>query len=164
MTPFATSFAQYARLLRGTILIGVLGYGAFTQTASALDLTLPTSSWTPITYANNNDDPFDDQQTGDPESDIVGGFMVNGVRTGPPAAYTMFDPGGASLTDGTLAFRVRVGAQKQPALWARVMMIGIDANTDGKLDVFVIANNQGNLKEIDIYKAGTGANNSPNTT
>jgi hypothetical protein len=68
----------------------------------------PTTSWTTILYPNNSPDPSNDQQTGSSEGDIVGNAQH-------PSVYTAFgDAGTPSLTDGTLGFRIRVGADVNP--------------------------------------------------
>jgi hypothetical protein len=66
-----------------------------------VDVTSPTTGWTPVTYATNTADPSSDQQTSSSEGDLVG-------NSTHPSAYTTFgDASTLSLTDGTIAFRVR---------------------------------------------------------
>ena len=126
--------------------------------ASVVDLTAPTTSWTAILYSNNNPDPSNDQQTGASEGDIVG-------NAAHPSAYTMFgDAGTPSLTDGTLGFRIRLGADTNPIGFKTALFVGIDANSDGKLDLFLGVNNSGSADTIGIWNPGTGANVSPSTT
>jgi hypothetical protein len=123
-----------------------------------VDVTSPTTSWTPVTYGSNHPDPSNDQQTGSSESDIVG-------DASHPSAYTTFgDAGTASLTDGTLGFRVRLGADQSPAGFKGALFVGIDANGDGALDLFIGVNNSGSSDMIGIWNPGAGANISPNTT
>jgi hypothetical protein len=126
--------------------------------ASVVDLTAPTTSWTPILYSSNNPDPSNDQQTGASEGDIVG-------NAAHPSAYTMFgDAGTPSLSDGTLGFRVRLGADTNPVGFKTALFVGIDANNDGKLDLFLGVNNSGSADTVGIWNPGTGANVSPSTT
>ena len=126
--------------------------------ASVVDLTAPTTDWTPILYSSSNPDPSGDQQTGAKEADIVGNALH-------PSAYTMFGDGNTpSLTDGTLAFRVRLGEDSSPNGFKTALFVGIDANSDGKLDLFLGVNNSGSANTIGIWNPGTGANVSPNTT
>jgi hypothetical protein len=126
--------------------------------ASVVDVTSPTTNWTSITYANNNADPSNDQQTGSEEGDIVG-------NTTHPAAYTQYgDNGSSSPTAGDLAFRIRVGADASPPGFKSAMFVGIDANHDGAIDLFVGVNNSGSADTIAIWKPGAGLNISPNTT
>jgi hypothetical protein len=123
-----------------------------------VDVTSPTTSWTPVTYGSNHPDPSNDQQTGSSESDIVG-------DASHPSAYTTFgDAGTASLTDGTLGFRVRLGADQSPAGFKGALFVGLDANGDGALDLFIGVNNSGSSDMIGIWNPGAGANTSPNTT
>ena len=128
------------------------------MTATVVDLTAPTTGWTAILYSNNNPDPSNDQQTGAKEADIVGNALH-------PSAYTMFGDGNTpSLTDGTLAFRIRLGEDSNPTGFKTALFVGIDANTDGKLDLFLGVNNSGSANTMGIWDPGTGANVSPSTT
>jgi hypothetical protein len=123
-----------------------------------VDVTSPTTSWTPITYGSNHPDPAQDQQTGSTESDIVG-------DASHPSVYTAFgDSGTPSLTDGVLGFRIRLGADQSPAGFKGALFAGIDANGDGALDLFIGVNNSGSSDMIGIWNPGSGANISPNTT
>jgi len=118
-----------------------------------------TEYWAAIVYPNNNiPDPFSDQQTGSYEADMVGD--INHA-----ALYTDFDDGGTpSLTDGYLGFRFRLAGEKNPTGYSTAALVGIDANMDGKLDVFVGVNNSGSKDLIGIWYAGDGANTSPSST
>jgi hypothetical protein len=98
-------------------------------------------------------DYFLDQQTGQGDADIVG----LGVNAG---FYTGFD--------GTnVYFRVRLGEtlmkQGNPK-YSGLFWIGIDADANGALDVFIGIDNQGSKTQIVFADAGTGLNVSPNTT
>ena len=126
--------------------------------ASIVDVTAPTTSWTPISYSSSNPDPSNDQQTGSSEGDIVGNALH-------PSVYTMFgDAGTPSTTDGNLAFRIRLGADVNPAGFKTAVFIGVDANRDGALDLFIGVNNSGAADTIGIWNPGAGLNISPNTT
>ena len=123
-----------------------------------VDVTSPTTDWTPVTYGSNNPDPSNDQQTGAGEGDIVG-------NASHPSVYTAFgDAGTPSLTDGVLGFRVRVGADDNPAGFKGALFVGIDANGDGALDLFIGVDNSGSSDKIGIWNPGNGANTSPSTT
>ncbi|HZR78448.1 MAG TPA: hypothetical protein VFA58_04525 [Chthoniobacterales bacterium] len=134
-----------------------LGQSAFA--ALTVDVTSPTTSWTPITYSNNNyPDPSDDQQTGSGEGDIVG-------NQSHPSVYVAFgDAGTPSLTDGVLGLRIRLGADDNPAGFKGALFVGIDANADGALDLFIGVDNSGSNATIGIWNPGPGSNTSPNTT
>lgn len=128
--------------------------------ASVVDVTAPTTSWTIIKYGgSNSNDPVVDQQTGSAEGDIVGNQLH-------PSVYTMFGDGNttANHTDGTLAFLIRVGADASPAGFKTAVFVGMDANGDGKLDLFLGVNNSGQKDTVGIWNPGTGANISPSTT
>jgi hypothetical protein len=137
-----------------------LGIAAASLPANAtlVDLGAPTTSWTPIIYSNNNPDPSNDQQTGSTEGDIVG-------NSAHPSVYTMFgDAGTPSLTDGTLGFRIRLGEDSAPGGFKTALFIYIDANADGKIDLFLGVNNSGSADSIGIWGAGADLNISPSTT
>jgi hypothetical protein len=128
--------------------------------ASLVDVTSPTTGWTGIRYGGvNGFDPTIDQQTGSAEGDIVGNATHASV-------YTFFgDANTPSLTDGDLAFRLRLGADASPAGFKTAAFIGIITNrASGKIDLFIGVNNSGQSNQIGIYNPGTGLNISPSTT
>ena len=63
-----------------------------------------------------------------------------------------------------MAFRVRLGADTNPSGFKTAFFIGIDANADGALDLFLGVNNSGQADTIGIWSPGTGLNISPSTT
>jgi len=116
-----------------------------------------TPNWTVINYPYSTPDPFDDQQTGSYEADIVGDANHG-------AFYTAFDGVGTpSLVDGWLAFRFRMAGEKPPKGYTGAAFVGLDANRDGALDVFVGVNNSGSKNHVGIWGAGSSANTSPGT-
>jgi hypothetical protein len=123
--------------------------------------TSPTTNWTPVLYPPSSPttpDPFSDQQTGSKEGDIVG-------TTNTASLYTRFYNGGTpSLTDGQLAFRLRLAEEQNPPGYSGAAFIGVDGNNDGRLDIFLGVNNSGSTAQIGMWRAGTGANTSPSTT
>jgi hypothetical protein len=123
-------------------------------------VTAPTTGWKVIRYGSNpSSDPGVDQQTGSAEGDIVGNSLN-------PSVYTMFgDANTPSLTDGHLAFRIRLGADASPAGFKTALFVGIITNSSvGKIDLFLGVNNSGNADTVGIWNAGTGLNVSPSTT
>lgn len=108
-----------------------------------------------------NYDFLDDQQTGDPSSDIVG-------TAASPGFFTAFDNAGTpSLTDGSIGFRVRLddrGGNAGNIKFDRNLWVGIDADLNGSIDAFIGVATPGSSTTLGIYDAGTGANTSPNTT
>jgi len=142
-------------MLAGTITSIATG---FASAADVVNVTSPTTNWTAISYAATTPDPSSDHQTGGGEGDIVGSL-------GHASTYTAFgDAGTPALTDGTLGFRVRLGADSNPVGFDGAFFVGLDANNDGGLDLFVGVNNAGSGDHIGIWAPGTGANISPNTT
>ncbi|MES2474617.1 MAG: PEP-CTERM sorting domain-containing protein [Verrucomicrobiota bacterium] len=108
-----------------------------------------------------NYDFLADQQTGDPASDIVG-------NAANPGFYTAFDDlGTPSLTDGNIGFRIRLddhGGNSNNIAFGRNLWVGIDADLNGSVDVFLGVNLQGSGNHVRITSPGTGLNTSPNTT
>jgi hypothetical protein len=126
--------------------------------SAVIDPGSATSVWTAIAYPNLRPDWADDQQTGITEADIVG-------DAAHPAFYMRFDDNGnADPSDDQLAFRVRLGADKNPPGFEHFFGVGLDADLDGALDIFLAVDNTGSNDRIGIFAAGTGANTSPSTT
>jgi hypothetical protein len=124
------------------------------------DVTDPTNFWTAVAYSGaNQQDYFDDQQTGNGDADIVGNSQN-------AAFYVDFnDLGTSSLTDGIWYARVRLGSDRpQAGQFDNNLFIGMDANSDGVLDLFVGVDNQGANTRLAIWDPGSGANTSPSTT
>ena len=143
-----------------TVALTFVAAAIGTATASLVDVTSPTTEWRVIRYGGANGfDPTVDQQTGSAEGDIVGDSLHASV-------YTKFaDANTPSLTDGTLAFRLRLGADTSPAGFKTAAFVGIITNpASGKIDLFIGVNNSGNANSIGIYSPGSGANVSPSTT
>jgi hypothetical protein len=118
-----------------------------------------TTDWTPMV---GNFDYHVDQQTGQSDGDIVGG---TGANYGYLVAFN--NNGNVSSIDGTLGFRVRLddhGGNNNNPQPTNVIWVGIDANTDGDIDVFLGANFQGGNNQLEIRAPGSGLNISPNTT
>jgi hypothetical protein len=136
----------------------LLALGLSTLVAHAASVSQSSTAWTAI---NGNYDYLADQQTGQASGDIVG-------AAGNPGFFTTFNNNGsASNTDGTLGFRIRLdeaGGNKNAPAFDRVAWVGIDANQDAVLDVFVGLGMQGSSATLGIYDAGNSANVSPNTT
>jgi hypothetical protein len=118
----------------------------------------PSTQWVPLLYGNTVPDPSADQQTGSSESDIVG-------NAAHPSLYMKYNDGGTpGPTNGFLAFRLRLAADVTTPGFKGAAFVGLDANLDGKLDVFIGVNNQGSGDHIGIWDPGAGQNISPSTT
>lgn len=147
-----------------TASIGIISYLAASQIYGAINVVSDTDTGGWITISGNYD-YLSDQQTGQPSSDIVGG-SGGSYNLYDAGFFTSWDPGTASNTDGTLGFRVRVDdhdGNNTPA-YNGFLWVGIDADTNGSVDVFVGVDKQGNSSKIAIYDAGSGLNNSPSST
>jgi hypothetical protein len=139
--------------LAGGLTLPVAAVGA------PIVMNSPTTSWTTVLYSSGGPDWSNDQDTGQGEADIVGNLAH-------PAFYTAFDDAGAgSLTDGMLGFRIRLGEDQNPPGFNKNAVVGIDANLDGALDVYVMVRNTGggSTNRIAIFNAGATANTSPAT-
>ncbi|MHA3775299.1 Ig-like domain-containing protein [Verrucomicrobiota bacterium sgz303538] len=135
----------------------VTAFVAISTARAQFTVGSPTTDWVVVPYRPGiTTDYPQDQQTGSVEADIVGGGLL-------PSFYTKFIPGATSTT-GTLYFRARLGADENPAGFKGACFLGIDANGDGKLDLFVGVNNSGNPNGIYMWKAGNNLNISPSTT
>jgi hypothetical protein len=131
-----------------------------TASASLMNVASPTTSWTTIRYGGvNGFDPTVDQQTGSSEGDIVGNATHGSV-------YTFFaDRNTPSTTDGDLGFRLRLGADANPAGFQYAAFVGIITNrASGKIDLFIGVNNSGQANQVGIWAPGSGLNVSPSTT
>ena len=128
----------------------------------ALAIGGPTSEWTPLVYSGVLPDPIDDHQTGQDEADIVGGDFGGTIF---PAFYVQYDEGSLAndTSDDMLAFRMRLGREKNPSGFSHVALVGIDGDGDFSMDMYVIVSNSGQ-DEIALYTVGTGSNTSPSTT
>jgi hypothetical protein len=143
---------------RVAIVLAVLLCWASSASGVPIVMNGPTTDWTPISYPLLVPDVYNDEDTGDREADIVG----NASR---PALYMQFDDGGTpDLTDGNIAFRLRLGAQWNPPGFSRFAAVGMDADGDGALDIFIGVDNSGGSDRIEIYNGGGGGNTSPSTT
>jgi hypothetical protein len=148
----------------GVLAVLALSFGISSgATAAMVAVAGDNTDWTEIAYpVVTTPDAPNDQQTGIAEGDIVGN------NTGDPAILTNFDDNGTPgvLTDGYIAFRVRIGEDKPPAGFTAFFGVGMDANTDGVIDLFLGVDNSasGGGNQIGIFSPGAGANTSPDTT
>jgi hypothetical protein len=127
---------------------------------AAVIVNAPTTSWLGVSLESGQPlDYFVDQQTGSPEADIAGTVITTGF-------FIWYDDDGSAAPNaGTMGFRVRLGADlPQPGQFNSAVFVGIDANGDGALDLFVGADNRGSTDLLKIWNAGSGANLSPSTT
>jgi hypothetical protein len=150
-------FSETARSL--TALLSIVGACLAWPAAAQIAPDSPTTQWVHILYPGGAvPDPIGDQQTGTPESDIIGN-LAN------PAFYMKFNDGGSSSpTNGWVGFRLRVAADESPPGFKGAAVVGLDANLDGRVDLFIGVNNQGSGNQIGLWNSGPGQNISPSTT
>ncbi len=140
-------------------LFGIASFSFCAFSAEAqVPLVGPTTEWVSL---GPDYDFFGDQQTGDSASDIVGTAADAGFLT------AFDDAGTPSLTDGSIGFRIRLddaGGNGGNPSFERNLWVGIDADLNGSVDVFLGVDRQGNANELAIYAPGSGQNISPSTT
>ncbi|HYP05126.1 MAG TPA: hypothetical protein VER03_02735 [Bryobacteraceae bacterium] len=162
----------YSLSVTATLLVSV------TPALASASVTYNTKYWFAV-GAMNQTSVFDyqkDAQTGDPRAELVG----NSTNPGFYFAYDSNTNGG--LNQGRLLFRVRVAAfdtnlsdqtipTNAPGEYGSALFIGIDANLDSKIDLFVMADDRGSSssKGVKIYfpDCGNSATNcftGPSTT
>lgn len=138
-------------IMSGALLLAATGRAQIVPSGSV-------TNWVPILWGDP--DPGADQQTGSSESDIVG-------SAAQASFYTLFSNGGTTGTtaDDQWGFRFRLAAEKNPPGYSHIAFVGLDANLDGRLDLFLGVNNQGSVNELGIWAptVGTNLNVSPNT-
>ena len=151
-----------ARIVKVTLILFTLYSVILSSTAvhAQIVVSAPTTKWKKIKYGGaNSTDPLIDQQTGQPEGDLVG-------NASNALFYSSFEIGTPSLTDGTIYYRARVGADSATVGFTRNLFLGIDAGgTNGAgIDLFVGVNNTGSNHSISMWAPGTGLNTGPSTT
>lgn len=145
--------------LTSILALWLLQIGA-SHAAAYVPVGSSSTLWKPIV---GNYDYHVDQQTGQADGDIVGG---TGINYGFLVSF--YDNNTVSSIDGSMSFRVRLddaGGNKNNPTPTNVLWVGIDADTDGDIDVFLGANFQGGGSGLlEIRAPGTGLNISPSTT
>ena len=139
-----------------TITYGLTqGNGAYITDISTITIG---SSWIPLVKGDGID-PNNDMQANSADTDIIGD--VNHA-----SLYVRFSDGGtiADSSDDMVSFKMRIDNPTSDTDFGGVAVVGIDANADGKVDIFLSADGRNNSQAIRIFDPGTGANNSPSTT
>jgi hypothetical protein len=145
--------------MKATLPYYCLLFSVAASNAAIISIGGSSSNWNSL---GANYDFLADQQTGDPASDIVG-------NADNPGFFTAFDNNNdsASLTDGNLAFRIRLddhGGSNSNIAFGRNLWVGIDADLSGSIDAYLGLNMQGSTQEMGIFSPGSDLNTSPNTT
>ncbi len=125
-----------------------------------------TSDWSAIVYSNGvESDYIQDQQTGQPEADIIGS---GADYTRQPGFYKQYLDAGLSGNGGLegdyLGFRMRVSGDTNSAGWDTVGFIGLDFEADGSTDLILGVGTRSRDMGIRFYDPGTDLNTSPSTT
>jgi hypothetical protein len=139
---------------------GALLVQAQTDYAALLPTTSLTgnSGWVPVMMGVNKD-PVGDSQAGAADTDIVGDATHASL-------YTAYDDAGTAgnTADDTLLFRLRIDNPTSSSNFGGVAIVGVDANLDGRVDLFISVDGRNNSQAVRLLDPGTGANLSPNTT
>lgn len=117
------------------------------------------TGWTAVMYGSAQD-PHGDSQAGAADTDIIADPTHGSL-------YVGFSDGGTVTTaDDYLYFRLRIDnpTSSSPPVFNGVGVVGIDANLDGKLDIFVMVDGRNNSQVVRLMDPGTGSNTSPSTT
>ncbi|MEN9360488.1 MAG: hypothetical protein RL095_2023, partial [Verrucomicrobiota bacterium] len=128
-------------------------YGFLLQT---VDLS-SKDGWTAVMYGSGKD-PDGDSQAGAADTDIIGDSAHGSFYV----AYD--DRGTAATSDDYLAFRLRIDNPTSSSYFGGVAVVGMDANSDGKIDIFMSVDGRNNAQAVKLLDPGTGLNNSPSTT
>jgi hypothetical protein len=132
------------------------GVAAYQHSLGVVALNGKTG-WTAIMFGASQD-PQGDSQAQAADTDIVGDASHGSL-------YTIFDDNGTVTTgDDSLLFRIRIDNPTSSTYFGGVTAVGIDANGDGKVDLFMSVDGRNNGQVLRLMDPGTGQNISPNTT
>ncbi len=127
--------------------VAVASYVGLAQ-AQFIDVASPSSSWLPI-LVGERFDPVGDEQANPDGIDLVGDAQH-------PSLYGQYDDNSTEdESDDEIGFRFRIGANSDD----NVYLIGLDANQDGQIDLFVSADGRNNERAIALW--GSGSCNKP---
>ena len=127
--------------------------------ATVINLASPDSQWTPIIFSSGGTNDYTDDDQAGSIGDIVGNATV------PGAMWQFNGSGTPSLTDGDIAFRLRLGSPNgNKTYFSGIALFGLDFNLDAKIDTYVAAGRSSNTDYVWIANPGTGLNISPSTS
>lgn len=113
--------------------------------------------WTAVMYGTTQD-PDADTQANAADTDIIGDAAHGSL-------YTAYDDNNTSATtDDFITFRMRIDNPTSSTNFAGVAIVGIDANLDGKIDLFMSVDGRNNTQAVRLLDPGSDANISPSTT
>lgn len=126
----------------------------YTQSQAA-SVSASSTEWTAITsYLDNVTDVSGNASS----EDLVGDSSNHGLFV------THNDAGNASNTDGTFGFRIRLDAAGTKTAYANSAWLGIEANGDDVIDVYIGVKKSGNSLVLGIFGPGATANNTANSS
>jgi len=116
------------------------------------------SGWTAIMMGTNKD-PDGDSQAGAADTDIIG-------DTTHASLYFAYDDNATAgdTSDDYLVYRMRIDNPTSNTYFGGVAIVGMDANLDGRIDLFMSVDGRNNTQAVKLMEPGTGLNNSPSTT
>mgnify|MGYP000284660413 CR=1 FL=1 len=125
------------------------GLAAFSSVLDAQVNLSGKDGWVAV-MSGGTFDPTEDSQAGSADLDVVGSDQ-HGVL------YTAFDDNGtASNTDDDfVAYRVRLNNADSTSDFNRVILVGVDANADGRIDLFFSIDGRNNARAIKLLDPGT---------
>ncbi|WP_347247595.1 DUF4347 domain-containing protein [Zoogloea sp.] len=138
------------------IFLTAAGIEAYDARLATVSLS-GASGWTAIMFGAMRD-PDADSQAGAADTDIIGDTTHGSLYT----AYS--DNGTAGTADDYLYFRMRIDNPTSDTDFSGVAIVGMDANGDGRVDLFMSVDGRNNTRAVRLLDPGTGANISPNTT
>lgn len=124
--------------------------------ASPINLAGSTADWTPV-QSSDSHDPKNDSQSSRGETDLVG----DGTHTLLYAKYDTKDT--ATESDDEIGFRLRIGATDADGGFGSLGAVGVDANSDGIVDLFLAYDGRA-TPTVSIFEPGPGGNDTPAST
>ncbi|WP_460825297.1 DUF4347 domain-containing protein, partial [Massilia solisilvae] len=125
-----------------------------TSVTTTYTLSSPDSKFVTL-LSGNNYDPYNDTQSHAADTDLVGNSSAPLLQ------------GGYDTNTQTLYYRVRIGnptLSKGVATFTGVVLLGVDVNNDGKLDIFIGVDGRNNGLGVVTFAPGADLNVSPSTT
>ncbi|SFK94601.1 DUF4347 domain-containing protein, partial [Azotobacter beijerinckii] len=113
--------------------------------------------WVPVMYGTGKD-PSGDSQAGAADTDIIGDASHGSLYVG----YA--DNGTTSSADDYVYFRLRIDNPTSSTNFSGVAIVGLDANGDGRIDLFMAVDGRNSSQSIYLLDPGSGQNTSPSTT
>ena len=139
--------------------IAVIGQTRLDYEGILATVSLSSSTgWTPIMMGTAFDESGD-SQAGAADTDLIG-------DTSHASVYAAYDDNGTPdyAGDDWLSYRLRIDNPTSSTTFGGVAVIGMDANLDGKVDLFISVDGRNNTQAVRLMDPGTDLNTSPSTT